>query len=131
MLDPHMFVFVDESGTDKLPSLRKYGYSLKGTRAVTVKKLVKGQRLSAIAAISIDGVIDVDIASNSVNRDRFCHFIEHYLQPQLMPFNGINPRSVVILDNASIHHVETATQLIEETGAMLMFLPPYSPDLMP
>ena len=49
LLDPHMFVFVDESGTDKLQSLRKYSYSLKGTRAVTVKKLVKGQWLSAIS----------------------------------------------------------------------------------
>ena len=48
-----------------------------------------------------------------------------------MHFNGINPRSVVILDNASIHHVKTATELIEETGAMLMFLSYYSPDLMP
>jgi len=35
------------------------------------------------------------------------------------------------MDNASIHHVEPAVELIEEHGAMLHFLPPYSPDLDP
>lgn len=34
------------------------------------------------------------------------------------------------MDNASIHHVESVTDLIEnQAGAKLMFLPPYSPDL--
>ena len=34
------------------------------------------------------------------------------------------------MDNASIHHVEGARQLIEDqAGARLLFLPPYSPDL--
>jgi len=37
----------------------------------------------------------------------------------------------VILDNASIHHVGSATVLIEETGALAIFLLPYSPDYMP
>ena len=48
------------------------------------------------------------------------------LQPQLLPFNSIYPRSVVILDNATIHHVEPAMSLIEETGALALFLPPYT-----
>ena len=33
--------------------------------------------------------------------------------------------------NASIHHVEEAVELIESTGAIIEFLPPYSPDLNP
>ena len=41
---------------------------------------------------------------------------EYRLLPQLLPYNGI-------LDNASIHHVESATNLIEETGALAIFLP--------
>ena len=45
-------------------------------------------------------------------------------------FNGINARSVVVMDNASIHHVDKVTDLIE-TRANANFLPPYSPDLMP
>ena len=36
------------------------------------------------------------------------------------------------MDNASIHHVEEVRELIEvQAGAKLLFLPPYSPDLMP
>ena len=54
-----------------------------------------------------------------------------YILPGLMPFNGINPLSVVIMDNASIHHVQSNVQLIESTSARVIFLPPYSPDLNP
>ena len=48
-----------------------------------------------------------------------------------MPYNGINPNSVVIMDNCSIHHVHDVTRLINSDGALVLFLPPYSPDLMP
>ncbi len=50
---------------------------------------------------------------------------ENDLLPNLLPFNGINPRSV---DNASIHHVDQVIDLVEnQAGAKLLFLPPYSP----
>ena len=35
------------------------------------------------------------------------------------------------MDNASIHHVDRAVQLIEAIGELVQFLPPYSPDLNP
>ena len=54
------------------------------------------------------------------------------LLPVLQPFNCVNKNSIVILDNASIHHVDEVTELIEEqAGARVLFLPPYSPDLNP
>ena len=40
-----------------------------------------------------------------VDANEFCNFIELCLLPQLLPFDGYNPRSVVVMDNASIHHV--------------------------
>ena len=49
--------------------------------------------------------------------------------PKLLQFDGYNPRSVVVMDNASIHHVDYAASLIEEMGALVVFLPPYSPAL--
>ena len=79
----------------------------------------------------VDGIVDVHITTESVNGDIFCDFIQRYLQPQLLPFDGTNPKSVVILDNAAIHHAHPAIELIEETGALAVFLPPYSPDYMP
>ena len=48
-----------------------------------------------------------------------------------MPYDGVNPRSVVVLDNASIHHLAHVQDIITGVGARLVFLPPYSPDLMP
>ena len=127
LFQPHMFIFVDETGTDKRSTLRKFGYSFKGTRAITEKQLIRGKQYSAIAAMCVDGTVNVHITTESVNGDIFCDFIERYLQQQL--FDGTNPKSVVILDNAAIHHAHPAIELID--AALAEFLPPYSPDYMP
>uniref|UniRef100_H3G5W5 Tc1-like transposase DDE domain-containing protein n=1 Tax=Phytophthora ramorum TaxID=164328 RepID=H3G5W5_PHYRM len=39
--------------------------------------------------------------------------------------------SIVVLDNANIHMYKELQEMIHETGALLFFLPPYSPDLNP
>lgn len=44
---------------------------------------------------------------------------------------GTNARSVVVMDNASIHHVERVITSIQNTGAIVQFLSPYSPDYNP
>ena len=49
----------------------------------------------------------------------------------LLPFNGVNARSVVVLDNASIHHVSGVVDNVQFAGALIYYLPPYSPDLNP
>jgi transposase len=38
---------------------------------------------------------------------------------------------VVIMDNLAAHKVAGVRQLIESTGARLLYLPPYSPDFNP
>ena len=35
------------------------------------------------------------------------------------------------MDNASIHHVDGITDLIQGVGVLALFLPPYSPDFNP
>ena len=129
--DPSMLIWIDESGCDRRNSTRKYGYSVRGIHPVDHRLLIRGTRYSAIPVMSVQGIHDVFLAEGSVNGERFEFFIRNYLLPVLMPFNGINPLSVVILDNASIHHVQSNVQLIESTGAKVLFLPPYSPDLNP
>ena len=37
----------------------------------------------------------------------------------------------MVLDNSSIHHVEGIASMIEEVGALVHFLPPYSPGFNP
>ena len=88
------------------------------------KLLYRGKRISAIAIMSYDGVLDVQIENETVDGECFLRFIEKTLLPTLMPFDGI---SIVIMDNASIHVMD----LIAEVGALVHFLPAYSPDYSP
>ena len=48
-----------------------------------------------------------------------------------MPFNGVNSNSILVLDNATTHHMQSVLELIKEIGCLVLFLPPYSPDLNP
>ena len=41
------------------------------------------------------------------------------------------PKSILILDNASFHKRLDTQELLEKHGHVLLFLPPYSPDLNP
>ena len=112
-----------------LNSIRKYGYSIRGKPLVSEKLLVRGKRISAIAFISVNRMLDVKIVTGSVDGAVFYDFVQTSLLHHLMPFDGHNPHSLVILDNCSIHHMEETIHMIQEVGAMVHFLPPYSPDL--
>ena len=47
----------DETGCDNRSFMRKYGYAIRSEVPVCRRLLVRGQRISAIAAISCDGVV--------------------------------------------------------------------------
>ena len=49
----------------------------------------------------------------------------------MMLFDGVNPRSILIMDNASIHLVYRVQQLVDTAGCLLWFLPAYSPNMNP
>ena len=129
--DPSIFLWLDESGCDRCNTLRKYGYSIRGIRPVDHRPLVRVTRYSALPIVSITGVHDLYLAEGTMNGDSFTHFINTCLLPVLKPYNGVNPHSIVIMDNASIHQVDEVLQIIENAGAKVIFLPPYSPDLNP
>ena len=127
---PEMFIFLDETGADRRNTLRKYSYSLRGKTPQDHALLVRGQRISAIACMSVEGILDVKTVKGTSNGDTFYDFVQAYLLPHLMPY-GVNPHSVVILDNCAIHHVAEVMTMLEEVGVLVHFLPPYSPDLNP
>ena len=79
--------------------------------------------------LSIAGLLDVKTIKGTSDGDTFYDFVHTHLLPHLMPFNGTNPHSVVILDNCSIHHVPEIAKSIQDVDALLIYLPPYSPDL--
>jgi transposase len=41
------------------------------------------------------------------------------------------PKSVLVMDNASFHHTDRIRQICTGAGVKLIYLPPYSPDLNP
>ena len=126
-----MFVFVDETGSDKRDHTRKFGYALKGESPVYHRWLVRGQRISAIAAICCDGLVAYDLTTGTVNGEQFLEFVQGSLIPQMAAFDGSSDRSIVVLDNCSIHHVPDVVEEFRKVGVMVLFLPPYSPDYMP
>ena len=126
-----MFIFLDETGTDRRDTMRKYGYSWRGRPAVAQKLLVRGHHLSSIAIMSNTGLLDCLTVTGGVDGDEFYQFVHGQLLPHLKPFDGSNEHSIVVMDNATIHHVDGIVNMIEEVGAMVMFLPPYSPDFNP
>ena len=126
-----MIVWLDETGSDRKKGRRLFGYHLRGMTPVCFTHTLRGQRLNSIGIMSMRGLEDFDIYEGNINGDIFCDFIERCLVPILQPFNGTNQRSVVVMDNASIHHTDEVVRTIQESGAIIRFLPPYSPDLNP
>ena len=84
--------------------------------------------MSAIAALSSERILDVKFAYGCVNGETFSQFIELH---HLLPFNGSNPNSIVVLDNAPVHYHEKVRDIVNSVGALLLYLPPYIPDLNP
>ena len=55
------------------------------------------------------GVEDAYLVDGNVNGKIFLDFVQRCLLDVIQPFDGNNPRSVVVFDNASIHHLVTSS----------------------
>ena len=62
-----MLIFLDETGSDRRASIRWYGYSLRGQPLVSKKLLVRGKRISAMAFMSINGMLDCQTVTGTVD----------------------------------------------------------------
>jgi len=60
-----------------------------------------------------------------MNGDAFIAYIEQVLVPEL------GKGDIVIMDNLASHKVSRVRLAIENAGANLLYLPPYSPDFNP
>ena len=86
-------------------------FHLKGLAPTDTVLSIHEKCLSAVAAMSIRGIEDIDICEELQMAKNF-HVC---VVPILQPFNGSIPRSVFVLDNASFHHIERIQQLIAES----------------
>lgn len=131
LFNVNQLVWVDETGCDRRDQIRKFGYSLKGQSPVYNRLLHRGQRISAIGAMCTDGLLACEYMKGTVNGERFLEFAMGTLVPEMLPFDGQNPRSIVVLDNCSIHHTAPVAEAFRQVGIPTLFLPPYSPDMNP
>lgn len=79
-----------------------------------------------MSALSTGGIEDIETIDGTFNGESFTTFIEENILPMMQPFNGTNPRSILMLDNASIHHIDKVTELVTSIGAIVRFLPALS-----
>ncbi|RKU09245.1 hypothetical protein C6501_15550 [Candidatus Poribacteria bacterium] len=117
-------IYADECGF-RAESYRHHGYAPKGT---PVLGLVSGERTrtTTLLAARIGSTFTAPcLFDGGCDSACFNAWVETYLCPQLCE------TSVVVLDNAKIHKTLRTRELIEASGAEILFLPPYSPDYNP
>jgi transposase len=121
-------VFVDESGCDKRVGFRRTGWAPLGVTPAQVSQFYRGQRYQILPAYAQDGVILSRVFQGSTNASLFEDFIAQLLEHcSRWP----DPKSMLVMNNASFHHSERIEQMCIDAGVKLVYLPPYSPDLNP
>ena len=83
------------------------------------------QTTTMISSIRLDGSTACMTVSGATDTEVFRTYVRCVLRPTL------RPGDIVIMDNLSAHKSELTLELIEQAGAQVLFLPPYSPDLNP
>ena len=78
-----------------------------------------------LAAISLEGISSPMTVPGAVDGLVFLEYVKQVLCPEL------EEGDVVVMDNLSAHKVKGVREAIEEVGARVLYLPPYSPDLNP
>jgi len=122
--DAGQYVFVDESGVTT-DLLRRYGRSPRGTRVADHTPCSHWQTHTVVAALRPTALTATAVFDGPIDSVTFRAYIEQVLVPTL------RPGDVVVLDNLSAHKQPEIRLAIEDAGAQLRFLPPYSPDFNP
>jgi len=117
-------IFIDETWA-KTNMTRLRGRAPRGQRLVDKTPHGHWMTTTLIAALGLGGMRCSTVVDGAVNGDVFQAFVEHVLVPEL------KSGDIVVMDNLSSHKRVRVRELIEETGAELRFLPPYSPDMNP
>lgn len=116
--------FIDECGVH-LGLTRLYGRATPGVRVVESTTGFSGPHYTVVAALALDGITAPWVFEGAMTSLAFETYVEHVLLPT------VKPGDWVLLDNLSSHKREEIRTQVEQRGARLQFLPPYSPDLNP
>ena len=114
----------DESGT-QLDMSSAYARAPRGERAYATERRNTGHNMTLLVGITLAGMTAPFVVEGSVTTA----VMETYVQQVLLP--TLQAGDIVILDNLSVHHTPSVTQLFTDHGCQLLFLPAYSPDFSP
>lgn len=123
-LDPAKLVFLDETWTTTNMA-RRFGRSPRGDRVVGAVPHGHWRTSTFVAGLRQDGLIAPLVLDGAINGETFLAYVQQFLAPAL------RPGDVVIMDNLASHKIAGVREAIEQAGARLLYLPPYSPDLNP
>lgn len=123
-IDVKRLVFIDESGA-KTNMTRLRGRALEGARVQDSAPHGHWSTTTMIGSIRLGGQIACMAVASAVDCDVFRQYVRCVLVPTL------RVGDMVVLDNLSAHGDKSSRRAIEEAGATVHFLPPYSPDLNP
>jgi len=117
-------LFLDETGA-MTNLVRSYGRSVEGSRCVAFAPNGHWKVMTAVAAIRLDGLT----ASATMPCPMDGPLFQAYVQGALLPV--LREGDVVVMDTLASHKHPRVRELIESAGAVLLYLPPYSPDFNP
>jgi transposase len=123
-LDPQRFTCIDESGVN-LAMTRLDGRAPRGERVIGAVPQNDGAHATRLAALGSQGVEAVMTIDGATDAAVFRLYVARVLRPTLCQGD------IVIMDNLRAHKTAGIREAIEQAGAQLWSLPPYSPDLAP
>jgi len=131
-IDPKRLVFLDECGFS-LAMYWLYGWAIKSERCVEKVPCQRGVNRSLLGAISLSGMIAFASKTGGYNQAqvpcRRREDFEKFLTDELLP--KLAAGSVLVMDNARIHHGGKIEELVTGSDCSVLYLPPYSPDFNP
>lgn len=104
---------------------RLFGRAPRGVRVVGAVPQNYGQCVTLLGSLDLTGINAAMSVDGPTDSAVFEAFVREILGPTLVAGD------VVVMDNLSVHRVLRLRALIEATGAQVLYLPPYSPDLSP
>ena len=117
-------IILDEAGCHLNMTL-SYARANGGDRIKMPSAFIKGPKLSIIGAVSTKGIEASMYGEWNTDGEIFTVFVKELLVPRL------SAGKIVIMDNVKFHSSSKAVKAIEDTGANIIFLPPYSPEFSP
>ena len=123
-MDAARLIFIDETWA-KTNMTRLHGRCAVGQGLVAKVPHGHWKTLTFVAGLRCDGIVAPCVFDRPINAVSFLAWVTKFLVPTL------RRGDVVIMDNLSSHKAVAVRRAIRSAGALLMFLPPYSPDLNP